>query len=88
MTRFEREVLEEAKKIVAAAGGRCRYEGKMMHGKHGRLIVEIGGHSRFTPVHSSPGRPVKALWYKMGDVKRIVRELRCAIPSPVSQSIS
>lgn len=74
MKGFHREVLRKARDIVREAGGECEFQDRA-GGKHARLIIEINGKRRFTPLSGSPGRPEKALHYKLGDVRRIVREL-------------
>ncbi len=74
-TKSGRRALKLAQPIVEAAGGTCWLEDPPGTG-HQRLIVELGGRTRFTPVAGSPRDMDVMLKHKLIDVKRLLEELR------------
>lgn len=70
-----REVLKAVEPIIEAAGGRCWVELAPGHTGHHRLMIELNGKQRFTPLSGSPATIGMAIKYKISDVNRIIREL-------------
>lgn len=71
--KIHKEIMAAVQPIVEAAGARCWFDTGSTHG-HGRLIVELNGRTRFSPMSSTP-RSKDAVKFKISDVKRILREL-------------
>lgn len=72
-TKFHREVLAQAKEIVAAVGGSCRLIHG--HGGHGKLIISLNGKERETPIACTPRCADNSVYMKLADVRRILREM-------------
>lgn len=70
-----REVLKAVEPIIEAAGGRCWVELAPGHTGHHRLMIELNGQTRFTPLSGTPSTIGMAIKYKSADVRRIIREL-------------
>ena len=74
-TKGGRAVLKAVEPVIIAAGGRCRMELAPGHGGHHRLVIELNGKTRFTPISSSPANEERAAWYKINDVRKRLREM-------------
>lgn len=68
-----REVMKVVRPIIDAAGAHCRIEGGS--GAHPKLIIELNGKTRQTPLSTSPRVTGMAVKYKTSDVKRMIREM-------------
>jgi len=74
-TKAGRAVLKAVEPVVTAAGGRCRVELAPGHSGHHRLVIELNGQTRFTPISSSPPNIDRAIWHKLGDVRKLLQEM-------------
>jgi hypothetical protein len=74
-TKGGRAVLKAVEPIVRKAGAQCRMELAPGHGGHHRLVLLFNGQERFTPISSSPANADRAIWYKLNDVKKLLREM-------------
>lgn len=74
-TKAGRAVLKALTPIIRQAGARCRMELAPGHGGHHRLVIELNGKTRFTPISSSPPDVDRAIWYKINDVKKLLEEM-------------
>ncbi|MES0071883.1 hypothetical protein [Mesorhizobium sp. M0058] len=72
--RYFRQLLIEVGEIVRGAGGKCRLERGRSRG-HRKLVIEIDGKRRETPVSGTPGCIENAINMKLADVRRILREV-------------
>lgn len=74
-TKGGREVFKAVEPMILAAGGRCWVETAPGHGGHHRLIIELNGRQRFTPLSGSPATIDMAIKYKTSDVRRLLKEM-------------
>lgn len=71
--RWVREMLDEAERIVVAAGLQFRVD---FGGKHHLIVVTDGTVERKTPYTISQRRETNLTRMKLADVRRIVREFQ------------
>lgn len=72
LRKFRRLVLREAKAIVAEAGGSCDLRKPNGCGHH-KLVIQIGGECRVTPISGTPTRDIghhTGGWWKNPDYER------------------
>lgn len=69
-----RDVMKVIQPIVDKAGAYCRIEGGT--GAHPKLVIEMNGKSRQTPLSTSPRAIDQSIKYKISDVKRLLREMQ------------
>jgi hypothetical protein len=76
-TKSGREVFKAMRPIIEAAGATCWLEPPSGRG-HFRLIIELHGKKRFTPISGTPRRLDQSIKQKTSDVHRLLRELQGA----------
>lgn len=74
-TKAGRAVLKAIKPIVEAVGGKCWVSNPPGNKGHQRLMIEVGGAIRFTPLSGTPRLIDQAIKHKVSDVKKLLREM-------------
>ena len=70
-----RLIVDEAKRLAAAAGVGCRFYRTKPASGHATLIFQHGGRKRRKPLASSPTNPETSRVKALSDIRRILRDL-------------
>lgn len=78
MIKLYRDILKAIEPMVKQAGGTARVESAAGKGKHMKLVIDINGKTKSSPLACTPKLADFAVQHKINDVRKILKELSSA----------